>query len=133
MLCDSPLYAHDDLDLAIESIEYDEECRAIITIKNEGRDLPESFYQVVRPAFVVMEKGKQREEFKSLRTLDKQRALARSDGRLKIVSRTRFTQNPQSAKVTIHFEDEFIDYGAANNQLNGDVDCLAGKGSFLYR
>jgi hypothetical protein len=120
--------AHEDLDIGIESVTLDKHCRMLITVKNYGRDLPESFYHAVRPAYLVLEKGKQREESKSLRTLDKGRALVASGGTLQIISRLTYAQNPKPVDIHIQMEGEFLDYGAANNGLKESLDCIPGRG-----
>lgn len=120
--------AHEDLDIGIASVTLNKKCQAVIEVKNFGRDLPESFYQVVRPAYLVLEKGEQGEEMKSLRTLDRRRQLARSGGTLSVVSRRSYTDNPKPMDVRVLLEGEFIDYGAANDRRRESMDCIAGQG-----
>ena len=120
--------AHEDLDLGIAAVELDRRCRAQITLKNYGRELPEAFYLSVRPAYVVLEKGGEQEEMNSLRALDKKRALQPTGGTLKIQSRKSFASNPKPMGVKIQLEGEFLDYGAANDALRESMDCVPGKG-----
>lgn len=120
--------AHEDLDLGIESIQLDRNCRAQITLKNYGRDLPESFYMAVRPAYITLVKGAVREEFKSLRMLDKTRALLPTGGTLRLTSRNTYSANPAPAEVNILLEGEFLDYGSANDRVYESMDCIAGQG-----
>lgn len=120
--------AHEDLDIGIDSITLNKQCQAVIQIKNYGRDLPESFYQVVRPAYVVLEKGERKEESKSLRTLDRKRDLARTGGTLAIISRRAYAHNPKPMDVQVVLEGEFIDYGAANDRRRESMDCVPGRG-----
>lgn len=120
--------AHEDLDIGISSVTLNKKCQAVVEVKNFGRDLPESFYQVVRPAYLVLEKGSRREEFKSLRSLDRKRQLARTGGTLSIVSRRTYADNPKPMDVQLLLEGEFVDYGAANDRHRESMDCIAGQG-----
>lgn len=120
--------AHEDLDIGISSIALNKKCQAVIEAKNFGRDLPESFYQAVRPAYLTLEKGGRREEFKSLRTLDRKRQLARSGGTLSVVSRKTYAANPKPIDVQMVLEGEFVDYGAANDRHRQSMDCIPGQG-----
>lgn len=120
--------AHEDLDIGIASVALNKKCQAVIEVKNFGRDLPESFYQVVRPAYLVLEKGEQREELKSLRTLDRKRQLARTGGTLSVISRRTYAQNPKPIDAQMVLEGEFVDYGAANDRYRESMDCVPGQG-----
>lgn len=120
--------AHEDLDIGIASVALNKKCQAVIEVKNFGRDLPDSFYQVVRPAYLVLEKGGEREELKSLRTLDRKRQLAHTGGTVTVISRQRYASNPKPMDVQILLEGEFIDYGAANDRYRESMDCIPGKG-----
>lgn len=120
--------AHEDLDLGIESIQLDRKCRAQITLKNYGRELPESFYMAVRPAYIALAKGAAREELKSLRMLDKKRALLPTGGTLRITSRATYAANPEPFEAKILLEGEFLDYGSANDRVYESMDCVPGQG-----
>jgi hypothetical protein len=120
--------AHEDLDIGIASVTLNKQCQAVIEVKNFGRDLPESFYQVVRPAYLVLEKGEKREEMKSLRTLDRKRQLARTGGTLTVISRHTYANNPKPVDVQILLEGEWVDYGAANDRRRESMDCVPGQG-----
>lgn len=128
MLFAPSAFTHEDLDIGIESVTLDKQCRALITVKNYGRDLPQSYYHAVRPAYLVLEKGEQREESKSLRTLDKSRALLPSGGTVQITSRRVYARNPKPMDIVIQLEGEFLDYGAANDRLKESLDCIPGQG-----
>lgn len=120
--------AHEDLDIGVSSVTLNKKCQAVIEVKNFGRDLPESFYHVVRPAYLVLEKGEQREELKSLRALDRKRRLAPTGGTLSIVSRHTYANNSKPMDVQVLSEGEFVDYGAANNRYRESMDCIPGQG-----
>lgn len=123
-----PVSAHEDLDLGIDSVQLNEDCRARIDLKNYGRNLPESFYHAVRPAYISLEKGGSGEELQSLRALDKNRALAMTGGVLTIYSRNRYIDNPKPLAAKIIIEGEFVDYGAANDYFSKSMDCRKGVG-----
>jgi len=122
------LMAHEDLDIGIASVRLNKQCHAEIQVKNFGGDLPESFYMIVRPAYVTVQKGDQQEELKSLRTLDKKHALAKSQGTLTIISKKTYSGNPKPIDVQTQIEGPFIDFGAANSRLRESMDCVPGKG-----
>lgn len=120
--------AHEDLDIGIADVSFDKQCYAHVQLVNKGRDLPESFYLTVNPAFFSIDKGEKREQGRSLRALDKSKQLQKEGGQLTVRSRTRFANIPSPMKIELHFLGEFLDYGAANNTLHKSIDCVPGRG-----
>lgn len=120
--------AHEDIDIGIEGVRLDKQCYAHLQLVNAGRDIPESFYRTVNPAFFEINKGDMHEQGRSLRVLDKKKKLQKSGGRLEIRSRKKFARIPAPIKVNLHFLGEFLDYGAANDLLHESMDCIPGRG-----
>ncbi len=120
--------AHDDVDIGIESIALDKSCKLNIVVKNYGYDLPDAFYQTINPAFITIKKGEAQETLKSLRALDKKKALKLKGGTLTLQSRTVYSKNPAPIYVATQFAEEFGDYGAGNNQRLESMDCIEGQG-----
>ena len=121
-------YGHDDLDLGIESVRLNTQCKVEIVIKNYGHDLPESFYQTINPAFLTIKKGDREETLHSLRALDKRRQLEKFGGSLKITSTETYAKMPSAITVAIEYAEEFGDYGGGNDRHIASMDCIAGRG-----
>lgn len=128
LLFHMPAIAHEDLDLGIKDVWLDKQCYAHVQLVNAGRDLPESFYLTINPAFFEIHKGEQQEQGRSLRALDKKKKLQKTGGQIEVRSRTKFANNTTPISVQLHFMDEFLDYGGANNRLRKSMDCVPGKG-----
>lgn len=128
LLFHMPAMAHEDLDIGINNIWLDEQCYAHVQLINAGRNLPESFYLTINPAFFEIHKGEQHEQGRSLRALDKRKKLLKTGGKIEIRSREKFANNSAPISVQLHFMDEFLDYGGANNRLRKSMDCIPGKG-----
>lgn len=120
--------AHEDLDLGIENVRMDRECHVLITLKNQGRDIPASFYQTVNPAYFLIKKGGKNEQSASLRVLDKHKQLQKQGGTIELRSKTAFANIITPIQVELQFFGEFQDYGAANNKLQKSMDCAIGQG-----
>ncbi len=120
--------AHEDLDLAITQAQMLPSCHIQIQLQNVGHDLPDSFYATVTPAYLILEKGEQKERLRSLRALDKLRALQPLGGELIVVSKKVYANIPPALSVSLHYAEEFGDYGAGNNYWQAPMDCQPGKG-----
>lgn len=128
LICKQGL-AHEDMDIAIQSLTFNDQCKAQITLENIGRPLPESFYQTVNPVYVTIKKGSKEEQLASLRQLDKKRSLQDVGGRLLIQSKKSYANIPHHALVELHPLGEFYDYGLYNNAFRKSLDCEKGKGN----
>jgi|GEM_PF-5827071 len=124
----SQIMAHEDLDIGIEHVTFDKQCRLHYTLKNYGPPLSASFYNTVNPAFVSLEKGQIKVEFKSVRALDKRKRLMEAGGTLELETSQKFAENPLPLKLTLNIVGEFIDFGMANNFHTAYIDCVRGKG-----
>ncbi len=120
--------AHEDLDLAIAQAQMLPSCHVQIQLKNVGHDLPDAFYTTVTPAYLMLEKGEQKERLRSLRALDKLRALQPLGGELTVVSKKVYASIPPALTVSLHYAEEFGDYGSGNNRWQAPMDCQLGKG-----
>lgn len=119
---------HEDMDIGIESVVLDKQCYAQITLRNTGRDLPDGFYQTVNPAYLTITKGPAEEQLPSLRALDRNKVLQKTGGVLKVKSRQIYANIPEYMQIDFTAQGEFLDYGAANNQLLASLDCRPGDG-----
>lgn len=128
LLLTVPAVAHEDLDIGIKDVWLDQQCYAHVQLVNAGRDLPESFYLTINPAFFEIRKGDQQEQGRSLRALDKRKKLQKTGGQLEVRSRTKFANNKTPISLQLHFMEEFLDYGGANNHLRKSMDCIPGEG-----
>ncbi len=124
----SAVFAHEDLDIGIAAVSLDKTCHVNITLQNAGPNLSESFYLTVNPGFITITKGEQREEFASLRKLDRKRVLLPAGGTLELRSKKIYAGNPHHLRIEFHAQGEFFDYEAENNVLLASMDCHPGEG-----
>lgn len=120
--------AHEDLDLSIESVFLDQQCRAHVLVKNVGRSLPESFYAEDKAAHVLIKKGELIESLPLLSLIDRSQVLKTNGGQLELISQRVFADNPHHFEVSFNTSGEYLDYGSYNNILRESMDCRVGQG-----
>lgn len=121
------VYAHEDIDIGIMEAHYDEQCRAVITLKNEGRDLPEFFYTTLGP-YVQVLAGKNRLDLLELYDLDENEQLKPAGGQLTFAAGGGGAPLADALKVVIRIRGHWVDYNEKNNTLTKAVGCEPGKG-----
>lgn len=127
-----PAHAHEDIDLGVEQAGYDAQCRAVVTLKNTGRELPDSFYNTLGP-FVQVFAGNKRLDLLELYDLDEHEQLKPAGGQLTFTAGGGGTPLPDVLKVAIRIRGHWIDYNEKNNTLTKAVGCEPGKGEIAGR
>lgn len=131
------VYGHEDLDLGIQDIRFDPECRPIVIIKNTGeRPLPATFYLAVNPAYLTVSKDAlngqtkaQTQTSKSLRALDPRKKLLPVGGELAVRLDKPMVRNPAPLTAKLSVQGEFWEYNQKNDQLSVPIDCVPGQGT----
>lgn len=119
--------AHEDIDLGVTQAGYDDQCRAVVTLKNTGRELPDFFYNTLGP-FVQVFAGNKRLDLLELYDLDENEKLKPAGGQLTFTAGGGGTPLPDALKVAIRIRGHWIDYNEKNNTLTKAVGCVPGKG-----
>lgn len=126
-------WGHEDFDLGISSLTFNNQCKPIIELQNYGtRALPATFYLAVNPAFIQLRKEAEGKPLvissKSISALDKKRALLQPGGKLRIELPQSISNNPTPLSAQLMVQGEFWDYGQANDTRLLAEDCVVGKG-----
>lgn len=119
--------AHEDIDLGVTQAGYDDQCRAVVTLQNTGRALPDFFYNTLGP-FVEVFAGKKRLELHELYDLDEGEQLKSVGGQLTFTAGRGGVPLDGALKVEIRIRGHWIDYNEKNNTLTKTVGCEPGKG-----
>ena len=124
----STSYAHEEIDIGVSKITFDQKCHAVITIENIGRRLPGSFYWINNSFTLEVSKGSTAETSASILKLDKKRALTATGGRFTWATTTEFVDehNPLAAKLIL--DGHYIDSGQRNDVLMRPINCKRGIG-----
>jgi hypothetical protein len=122
-----PARAHEDIDLGIVHAGYDDQCRAVVTLKNTGRELTDFFYTTLGP-FVQVFAGKKRLDLLELYDLDKDEQLKPVGGQLTFTAGRGGGPLTGALNVAIRIRGHWIDYNEKNNTLTKAVGCEPGKG-----
>ena len=126
-------WGHEDFDLGISSLSFNNQCNPILELQNYGtRPLPATFYLAVNPAFIQLRKEAVGKPLvittKSISALDKKRALLQPGGKLRIELPQSISNNPTPLSAQLMVQGEFWDYGQANDTRLLAEDCVVGKG-----
>lgn len=127
-----PAHAHEDIDIGIAEARYDEQCRAVVTLRNEGRTLPDFFYTTLGP-YVQVLAGKKHLGLFEIYELDKDRRLLSTGEETTFVAGKGGKSLPDPLKVVINIRGHWIDYNEKNNTLTKAVGCKPGQGETAGR
>lgn len=122
-----PAHAHEDIDLGVIEAGYDDQCRAVVTLKNTGRELPDFFYSTLGP-YVQVSAGKKRLDLLELYDLDEHEQLKPVGGHLSFTAGSGGAPLSGTLNVAIKIRGHWIDYNEKNNTLTKAVGCEPGKG-----
>lgn len=122
-----PAHTHEDIDIGIAEAHYDEQCRAVVTLKNEGRTLPDIFYTTLGP-YIQVRAGKKNLGLLEIYALDKEKRLLATGGETTFVAGSGGSSLPDTLKVVIRIRGHWIDYNEKNNTLTKAVGCKPGEG-----
>ncbi|MEY4589064.1 MAG: hypothetical protein RL497_1140 [Pseudomonadota bacterium] len=128
-------FSHEDFDLGISQLTFNEACHPVITLKNYGtRALPDTFYQAKNPAFISFKKATLNQgsplvfNSKPLNSLDKNKKLKQPGGSLSFEVPEEISNNPAPLTAQLMVQGEFWDYGQNNDLIHLAADCTLGKG-----
>lgn len=123
-----PALALESADIAITDVTIDNECRAVLTLRNAGSTpLPASAYDQYAGAAIQFWLGTPADDWggKKLSVSDAQRALVPANGSVQVTSLKKVV-GTMHIGATIKPNDAYTDTNAANNSLGKTLTCNSG-------